>query len=44
MEEGGGVDYVTLTIKSGFQEGKEPATEPNLSEILQELNLDKEEP
>ena len=43
MEEGWGVDYVTLTYKRWFQEGKEPATEPNLSEILQELNLDKED-
>ncbi len=42
MEEGWGVDYVTLTYKRWFQEGKEPATEPNLTEILQELNLDKE--
>ena len=42
MEEGWGVDYVTLTYRRWFQEGKEPATEPNLTEILQELNLDKE--
>ena len=42
MEEGWGVDYVTLTYKRWFQEGKEPATEPNLTEILKELNLDKE--
>ena len=42
MEEGWGIDYVKLTYKRWFQEGKEPATEPNLTEILQELKLDKE--
>ena len=43
MEEGWGVDYVTLTYKKWLQEGKEPAIETNLSETLQELNLDKED-
>ena len=43
MNEGWGVDYVTLTYKRWFQEGKEPATEPNLSEILNELNLNRDE-
>ena len=43
MNEGWGVDYVTLTYKRWFQEGKEPAIEPNLSEILNELNLNKDE-
>ena len=43
MNEGWGVDYVTKTYKRWFQEGKEPATEPNLSEILDELNLNKDE-
>ena len=43
MEEGWGIDYVTLTYRRWFQEGKEPATEPNLTEILKELNLDKED-
>ena len=42
MNEGWGIDYVTVTYKRWFQDGKEPATEPNLSEILQELKLDKE--
>jgi 2-hydroxychromene-2-carboxylate isomerase len=37
-----GVDYVQLTYKRWFQEGKEPAVEPNLSEICEKLNLDKE--
>ena len=43
MKEGWGVEYVTLTYKRWFQQGKEPAIEPNLSEILNELNLNKEE-
>ena len=43
INEGWGVDYVTITYKRWFQEGKEPATEPNLSEILDELNLNKDE-
>ena len=43
MNEGWGVDYVTITYKRWFQEGKEPATEPNLSEILNELNLNKDD-
>ena len=42
MNEGWGIDYVTITYKRWFQDGKEPATEPNLSEIFQELKLDKE--
>ena len=43
MNEGWGVDYVVKTYQRWFQQGKEPATEPNLSEILQELNLDHQE-
>ena len=43
IKEGWGVEYVTLTYKRWFQEGKEPAIEPNLTEILKELNLDKEQ-
>ena len=43
MNEGWGVAYVTATYKRWFQQGKEPATEPNLSEILNELNLNKDE-
>ena len=42
LEEGWGIDYVRLTYKRWFQEGKEPATEPNISEICNELNIDKE--
>ena len=43
INEGWGVDYVTITYKRWFQQGMEPATEPNLSEILNELNLNKDE-
>ena len=43
MNEGWGVKYVTLTYKKWFQQGKEPAIEPNLSEVLNELNLNKDE-
>ena len=43
MSEGWGVDYVVKTYQRWFQHGKEPATEPNLTEILQELNLDHQE-
>ncbi len=42
MNEGWGINYVTKTYKRWFQEGKEPATEPNLSEILDELDLNKD--
>ena len=43
MNEGWGVDYVVKTYQRWFQQGKEPATEPNLTEILKELNLDHQE-
>ena len=42
LKEGWGVDYVQTTYKRWFQHGKEPATEPNVSEICSELKLDKE--
>ena len=42
MNKGWGVEYVISTYKRWFQEGKEPATEPNLNEIFEELNLNKE--
>ena len=42
LKEGWGIDYVRLTYKKWFQEGKEPATEPNISEICKELKIDKE--
>jgi len=43
LKEGWGIDYVRLTYKRWFQEEKEPATEPNISEIFTELKLDKEQ-
>ena len=43
MNEGWGIDYVISTYKRWFEQGKEPAIEPNLSEILQELKLNKDE-
>ena len=42
LKEGWGIDYVRLTYKRWFNEGKEPATEPNITEICSELKLDKE--
>ena len=41
LKEGWGIDYVRLTYKRWFQENKEPAIEPNISEIFQELKIDK---
>ncbi len=43
MNEGWGIDYVISTYKRWFEQGKEPATEPNLSEILQEIKLNNDE-
>ena len=40
MNEGWGVKYVVKTYQRWFQQGKEPAVEPNLTEILEELKLD----
>ena len=41
LKEGWGIDYVRLTYKKWFLEGKEPATEPNISEIFQELKIEQ---
>ena len=41
LKEGWGIDYVILTYKRWFQEGKEPATEPNITEIFQELKIER---
>ena len=43
MSEGWGIDYVRSTYKKWFQEGKEPAIDPSISEICKELNLNKED-
>ena len=38
-----GIDYVRLTYKKWFQEGKEPAIEPSISEVCNELKLKKDD-
>ena len=43
LEEGWGIDYVRLTYKKWFQEGKEPAIDPTISEVCDELKLNKNE-
>ena len=43
LNNGWGIDYVKLTFKKWFQEGKEPAIDPSISEICNELNLSKDE-
>ena len=43
LKMGWGVDYVRLTYKKWFQERKEPAVEPSLSEVCKELSLNKDE-
>ena len=42
LNEGWGIDYVRLTYKKWFQEGKEPAIDPSITEVCKELNLDKD--
>ena len=43
LDEGWGVDYIRLTYKKWFQEGKEPAIDPSISEICEKLKIDKDE-
>jgi 2-hydroxychromene-2-carboxylate isomerase len=43
LKMGWGVDYVRLTYKKWFQEGKEPVVEPSISEVCKELGLNKDE-
>ena len=43
FEKGWGEKFVILTYKKWFQEGKEPAIEPSISEVCSELKLDKDE-
>ena len=42
IKESWGIEYVQKTYKRWFQDGKEPATEPNISEICNELKIDKD--
>ena len=43
LDKGWGIDYIRLTYKKWFQEGKEPAIDPSISEICKELGLIKNE-
>ena len=43
LDKGWGLDYVRLTYKKWFQEGKEPAIEPSISEVCKELKINKDE-
>ena len=43
LHEGWGIDYIRLTYKKWFQEGKEPAIDPSISEICEELKINKDE-
>ena len=43
FKEGWGEKFVVLTYKKWFQENKEPAIEPSISEVSAELNLNKDE-
>ena len=43
LDKGWGTDYIRLTYKKWFQEGKEPAIDPSISEICKELGLKKDE-
>ena len=43
LEKDWGIDYIRLTYKKWFQEGKEPAIESSISEVCNELKLNKEE-
>ena len=43
FDKGWGEKFVMLTYKKWFQEGKEPAIEPSISEVCAELNLNKDE-
>jgi len=43
LDEGWGVDYIRLTYKKWFEEGKEPAIDPSISEICEKLKINKDE-
>ena len=43
LEKDWGIDYIRLTYKKWFQEGKEPAIESSISEVCNELKLNKDE-
>ena len=43
LDKGWGVDYVRMTYKKWFQENKEPAIDPSITEICDELKINKDE-
>ena len=43
LEKDWGIEFIRLTYKKWFQEGKEPAIEPSISEVCDELKLNKGE-
>ena len=43
LEKDWGIDYIRLTYKKWFQEGKEPALESSISEVCNELKLNKDQ-
>ena len=43
LDLGWGINYIRLTYKKWFQDAKEPAIDPSISEICNELNLNKNE-
>jgi len=43
LKKGWGIDYIRLSYKKWFQEGKEPAVDPSISEICKELEINKDE-
>ena len=43
LEKEWGIYFVIQTYKKWFQEGKEPAIEPSISEVCKELGLNKED-
>ncbi len=43
LNDSWGIDYVRLSYKKWFQEGKEPAIDPSISEVCKELKLNKDQ-
>ena len=43
LDKDWGIDYVRLIYKKWFQEGKEPAIEPSISETCKKLKLNKDD-
>ena len=43
LNESWGIDYIRLTYRKWFQDGKEPAIKPSISEVCSELKLNEKE-